>query len=380
ERPAIVKDEHLTYLDALRPTAVLHLKPTALETVQEELEERSYDRASGSSGVTRSYRLRARFGVAYRLESWPERVPLAARELEDRTEAFAAEPQRLRPWARRQEGLRRRWIGAVRADLLPVAIWPTRLIQKGPSPALKAGRSAARDGRWDAARAAWTEEEGRTGDWRALWNLGVACEHAGDWAGARGYYERAVAASPEGDDRETLGGYLAEVGRAFTGAPTAAATEPGRWFEEPVAVLPFSNDTNNVAAPDRARDLAAAELRRKGYAVFPPADTARKVRDAGVTQGEHLKAVSPAAVAAAAGARRLLTGAVLSFKELNVGLYNLHVVTASFRLLDETGRVLWEGPGVGFREIVTAPRDAGKMFLLGLVETAVHKVTRTYLE
>jgi hypothetical protein len=35
---------------------------------------------------------------------------------------------------------------------------------------------------------------------------------------------------------------------------------------------------------------------------------------------------------------------------------------------------------VGFREIVTDPRDAGKMFLLGLAETALHKVTRSYLE
>jgi hypothetical protein len=116
-------------------------------------------------------------------------------------------------------------------------------------------------------------------------------------------------------------------------------------------------------------------LAQWGYPVLALDETDRRLRELGLSDGGQVRAFQPRQLADAAGANRVLIGTLKEFKTVNVGLYNLHHVALALRLQDAEGRVLWESEGVGYREILVRPADAGKAFLGGLIESAVGKVT-----
>jgi len=221
-------------------------------------------------------------------------------------------------------------------------------------------------------------------DYRLQWNLGLCREREGRWNEARELYAAARDGTTDSDDVRTLETYMAQLDRVYEDATNAdmgaGPVGAGKWFAEQMAVLPFANDSNNMGAPDRARRLIFRGLARWGYPVLPLEETDRRMREIGLSDGGQLRAFTPAKLAQAAGANRILTGTVREFKTTNVGLYNLHHVALNLRLLDETGRVLWESDGVGYREILFRPADAGKAFLGGLIESTVGKATGSDLE
>jgi len=150
------------------------------------------------------------------------------------------------------------------------------------------------------------------------------------------------------------------------------------WFNEPVAVLPFSNRTNSVTAPDTLRGMAAGMLRGMGYRTVPLPDIDARLRMKGVTLGDQLVTMSATQLAEAVGARRLVWGGVEEFGVVNVGIYYRRDVRVGFVLRDGNGRELWRCTGEGFREV--ASDNPGGTFLGGLIGGALERATRSYLK
>src|SRR5206468_4290535 len=76
----------------------------------------------------------------------------------------------------------------------------------------------------------------------------------------------------------------------------------------------------------------------------------------GLSQGDQLAAFDTAKVVQASGASKVLTGTVIQFKTVNVGIYQSHVVVVQYRLIDAAGHDLWTAPGYGVPEMVRRPR------------------------
>jgi hypothetical protein len=174
---------------------------------------------------------------------------------------------------------------------------------------------------------------------------------------------------------------MREMDMMFTGGGAAAAPaiSPG-WFDGAVAVIPFGNTSNNVPAPERVRDAVWQALSRRGYPMVSKMDCDARMRAMGLSQGDQLAAFKPDAVAHAAGAAHVLTGTVIQFKTVNVGLYQAHVVVVQLRMFDAAGADTWTSTGYGVHEIVVRPGDAGKAFIGGLIGTTLDKMTNQYLE
>jgi len=369
------------FADSLGATSILWLKPSAITAAQEKFE--AEESSGGKKRVREGWAVNIAFSIAYRLESWPGRVPLASRVLPYEASVTSAERLDLPRWLREQEGIRRAWAVDVTSFLLPRVAFRNRKLMEGKSKALKDGCKLANDGRWNEAGDIWMNAAVDDPDYKLRWDLGIYHERAARFAEARDWYSRALAANPGREEQAALSGYIAEIDRIFVPSqapPSDAPQAPIDWFETALAVVPFGNSSNSVDAPDRARAAVWKALSRKGYRMVRLEDSTRMFRDLGITQGEQAKAFKPADIARAAGAGLLLTGTVADFRTVNVGLYVMKAVGLELRLVDATGRVLWSGEGWGSEEQASMPADAGKAFLGGLFESAVEKAARVYLE
>ncbi len=368
------------FFDALGATAVLTLRPSSVTAEQTARKVKFYK--NKTTAQTRTiYTVAAEFTMRYHLKSWPDRRNLASRQFTYPVKSTSETMVRLKPWLLKQRPSRQAWLHSLRSDLLPMTTPRSRLLQKKKKPpALKAGSRAARRGDWEQARELWEAESQHDGDFRLLWNLGLYHEREGHWQQARKRYQRALSGARKSGDKRTLGRYLAELDRLYLLPATRPETKIDSWFDKPLAVMPFANHTNDVAAPERIRAKIQKTLMRKGYAVIALKEVTHRMRELGVTDGAHLKAFSPGEITQAAESKRILTGTVLEFKTVNVGVYHLNDVSVRLRLQDDQGRILWESTGDGFRETLVRPKHAGKAFLGSLIKSAFMKATRQYLE
>jgi len=342
------------FLVASAPGSVLWVDAGEVEAGQEERVEESQDR-KGRVTKTPYYAIGANWRVAWQLARWPEGGNMASGVETSSAAENVRQPQDLDEWVRRNPGWQCAWADSVRAQILPRTAW-----------------------RW---RRTWKDKDVRTDSagCYAAWNEGVNAELAGQWPQATDAYRRALAAARTEKDRNVLSGYLNELSLVFSGAPGAgAAGEP--WFDEPVAVCVFGNETNSVGAPDVARAMVQDELARRGYRVLPLADVDARLHGIGVSQGEHLRVVPAAKLAAALGTKRWVTGTVNEFRIINVGVYYRRQARVTIGLGDASGRTLWESPGTSVRQSLATGKGIGAQLLGGLAEGLLEKATRTYLK
>jgi hypothetical protein len=342
------------FLVAAAPAAVLWLDAGDVEAVQEEQVQEGRDR-QGRVVRSTAWACQAAWRVNWQLARWPEGGTMASGvETSSSAEAYR-EPVDLEAWAAQAGGWRVAWADAVKAQLLPRSVIRFRRTWKD------------KDVRADAAGC------------YAAWNEGVRAEQAANWPAATEAYGRARAAARRDEDRSVLDGYLAQLALVFGGAPDAG-TGGDPWFGEPVAVVPFANDTNNVGAPDVARAMVQDELARRGYRVLSIADVDTRLHGIGISQGEHLRAFTPDRIAAALGTRRWVTGRVDEFKIINVGVYYRRQARVTLGLGDATGRTVWEASGVSVRQSIATGKGIGAQFLGGLAGSLIEKATKTYLK
>lgn len=117
-----------------------------------------------------------------------------------------------------------------------------------------------------------------------------------------------------------------------------------------IAVLPFSNQTNNIEAPALLQILARQGLERGGYAVVPAAEVEAKLKDIGITDGGQLPSKKPEELAAALGASALFYGEVRDFSYVTLGVYQKRSVVLAGSILEADGTPEW-------RHVSTARRS-----------------------
>ncbi len=342
------------FLESVGPTSVLTLTPSVVRTTQEQQVQESKDR-QGNIIRTVSYQLVARWQVGWRLASWPEGTMLASGAEAGGAGEVSGEPLALAEWLEGHVADLGGWADGLRPQILPrTAMYWRRM---------------------------WKEKDVRAdgSGCYAAWNAGALAESEGRWEDAKGHYRRALAAARRPADRNLVSAYLASLDRISESRPAAAAAEEA-WFAEPIAIAPFANETTNVRSSDSVRDQVREELLRMGYRVPPFTETDPKFRSVGVSQGGHLHAVSAKRIAAALGMNRWITGTINEFKVINVGVYYRRQARVTLGLTDASGRTVWEQAGVSVRQVLAKPRDAGKMFVAGLVGSLVEKATGTFLK
>ncbi len=335
------------FAGALGATAVLLVAPGPVEAAQERVEREMVGPDGKVTGVVVSFVQKAAVGAAWRLVTWPEGRELARGRTGREEAGETPEAVDLEEWtAERGESLLD-WAGDVARAVLPFPAVRRRRVREGGKTPL--------DREWAA---------------------GLERERAGDWQGASAGYRTALGHAKKGERRE-LEGYLAELALMAGAPPPPVPAAATAWFDQPVAVLPFANDTNNVAAPEELRAAAAARLRAMGYRVVPLDAIDRALRGKGVTLGEHLATLKPEEVAAAAGAEKLVIGKAAAFGVVNVGVYYRREVRVLLEMKDAAGRTVWASVGEEFREL--ASDRPGETFIGGLVGGLFEKSTRQYL-
>jgi len=119
-----------------------------------------------------------------------------------------------------------------------------------------------------------------------------------------------------------------------------------------VAVLPFSNETNNLDAPEMMQKLAWQGLERGGYRVVPLDDAREKLRKAGITDGGQLNSKTAPELAALLGADAVLYGTVTKFSYVTLGVYLKRQVAATASLVLSDGSVVWKHAASATRTLV----------------------------
>lgn len=152
-------------------------------------------------------------------------------------------------------------------------------------------------------------------------------------------------------------------------------------FPQPIALLPFANSTNSLDGPVLLRALVGKRLSESDYRVTDQAETDRKLRDLGISDGGQLRAVDPVKLGASLGASGLLYGEVIQFGYTNLGVYNKRAVEIRLSLVDgATGARLWESTRKASSTRLGLDRDAiTENLAVGLAEKVVEKILKSPL-
>ncbi len=119
------------------------------------------------------------------------------------------------------------------------------------------------------------------------------------------------------------------------------------WFSTRLAVLPFSDEVNNVEAAGLIRVMIFERLHLGGYAVVPLEEVDAALRQHGFTQGGQLKNVHPKQLAQWLGVSRLLYGHLDTFDNITLGIVSKRAVGGKLSLWDQAqGGFLWTNRGL----------------------------------
>lgn len=117
-----------------------------------------------------------------------------------------------------------------------------------------------------------------------------------------------------------------------------------------VAVLPMVNQTNDVEAPEKVREMFVARLPERCYIFKPISETNQILKDElGITLGSQLDMTNPQELGKKLGVDAVIYGMLFNFEEKTTGVLNIRRVRAGFKLVDtKTNAVIW-GKGQGIR-------------------------------
>ena len=226
-------------------------------------------------------------------------------------------------------------------------------------------------------------------------NLAVYDERENRFDDALGHYKNAKAAFERA--RSRIEGHwilfpsawdeaMADLGlinedKLIGAQPVKSDKEGVDWFNRDIAVLPFNNESNLVDAPDLLRHMAQARLQAQGYKVMDLGQVDLFLRQAGVTQGGQLAALTPKKTADALKAGLLLYGEVKIFNEIPLGIYHKREVETVLRLVEgATGGVIWENRKKILHEGVPQGGNAGVKMLGQLAKSLIERIAKAPLK
>jgi hypothetical protein len=148
-----------------------------------------------------------------------------------------------------------------------------------------------------------------------------------------------------------------------------------------IAVLPMSNETNDLDGPVFVRKKIFEMLTHNGYALVPLEEIDAKLKEQGFTDGGQLNAATPQKIGEWVGADGLLYTTLVEFNYILLGYYTQRTVKVKGGLYSaQSGEKLWEADrGWATRAIATNKEDAQKAFGVGMAAKWLEKMTRAPL-
>ncbi|HAH31060.1 MAG TPA: hypothetical protein DCL44_01965 [Elusimicrobia bacterium] len=123
-------------------------------------------------------------------------------------------------------------------------------------------------------------------------------------------------------------------------APTVRHTSP---FPSTIALLPLSNQSLNLRAPELLRELLDTYLSAANFNLMDVKEADEKLHGIGITEGGQLQSAAPRKLADLLEADALLYGDIETFNNANIGVYAGRTVKVRMWLVDaKTGATLWE--------------------------------------
>jgi len=118
-----------------------------------------------------------------------------------------------------------------------------------------------------------------------------------------------------------------------------------------VAILPMTNNTNDVEGPDFVRKTLAEHLERnKFYRVKPLEEVDQLLRDRmGATLGGQLDSAKVEDLKELLGVEGLIYGTLLDYGQITTGLINERKVSAKFRMINTIDSTLFWENGIGVK-------------------------------
>ncbi len=116
-----------------------------------------------------------------------------------------------------------------------------------------------------------------------------------------------------------------------------------------VALLPVYNATVDIDGPQKIREEFFKRISGHNYSAKPIDEVDRLLQDRmGITLGSQLDLTDPQKIGEVLGVDGLVYGYLLDYNDLILGIYNVRMVRAGFKLVNtKTGSVMWSrGQGV----------------------------------
>jgi hypothetical protein len=111
-----------------------------------------------------------------------------------------------------------------------------------------------------------------------------------------------------------------------------------------IAILPFTNQSNDISAPERMRSALSEALRLKHYKVMPIVEVDQALADKlGVTLGHHLQDMEVGSLRQLLRVDALVYGEITDFDQLISGALNSNRVSANFKMIQSTNpqNIIW---------------------------------------
>ncbi len=147
---------------------------------------------------------------------------------------------------------------------------------------------------------------------------------------------------------------------------------------EPVALLPFENESVDLSAEDYLYKLAAGRLAAKGYSLIQGEPVLEGLKGIGITDAGQMASATPEIIGRAVGSGLLCYGTIEDFTFQNLGFVVRKSVKLRLKLVSAaTGEVLYEGEGTGRDIKVYLDRDEAKK---AFVEQMAMKLVQNMLK
>ena len=129
-----------------------------------------------------------------------------------------------------------------------------------------------------------------------------------------------------------------------------------------IAVMPLVNQTREVMASERVRDVFITMLLSTGAVyVLPAGEVARGISRLGIADAASPSVEEIVKLGGVVKADAVIIGAVREYGEVRSGSVAAPMISISMRMIEtQTGRVVWSASAIPGREIPRAPSPAGR--------------------
>lgn len=133
-----------------------------------------------------------------------------------------------------------------------------------------------------------------------------------------------------------------------------------------VVILPFSNLSNNVDAPNNIRTMLAEKLTAKFYKVVPIEQVDQTLMDQlGITLGEQIQEITLEEIASEVEADAYIYGDISYYDSVTAGIINTNRVAAKMRMIRAGSEIVLWNTNIGVKSESRSGGALGALVSLG---------------